>query len=443
MRKNIQKFRQRGFLLVDFLVGTVLIGVSLTALAPIALNVIDQRQESAAAAYQKRVADSARQWIKSNSPTILAGATAATPFVLNVSTLKSTGDLEVGWSTTNTFGQTPCVLILQPTPGKLQPMLLFEGGVAIKEARLRRIAQAGTAEGGFVDPNTPTPLTARGGFGTFNVDLTNYTSRNCSGVTTGPGRPVAALLFDPGQQQAPFLYANPVPGNVNANTMNTNLNMGGNNINNVNQVNATTVNATTVNTGTLNATGNINSECLVSPSNPAFFTCPAGTSNHNITIGNTFAANQYFGRTNNAYSVVPDLTSNMNQVVAENVTARRFFDKDNAAFYVDPASTSIIANSYVTDRSITARLSSMLPKFVQEALSPVAVDGDLVPKEICADGGQPYVFTIPKDIVLGPDYTAKFSASDAGANWRVNIKDSGNNAVAGSTSFVNGGCYQP
>jgi type II secretory pathway pseudopilin PulG len=440
-QQNVPR-KQRGFLLTELLIGSVLIGTALVGLGVVATTVVDRQQEAAASAYSKRVADAARAYIRTNAPAIVAGSTATTPFVLNVATLKSANELEEGWAPTNTFGQTPCVLILQPSAGKLTPVLVYEGGLTLPEARLRRVAQAGTAEGGFLDPNTATPLTARGGWGTYNIDMTNYVSRNCSGSAATAGRPVQALLFDPSQQQAPFLYANAVPGNTTANTMYTTLNLNNNNISNVATLTAQTVNATTVNAGTVTATGNIESDCLVARSNPAFFVCPASNSNINTATANTVAANQYFGRTNAAYSVIPDGLSNMNQVVAENVTARTLIDKDNNSFVVDPAGTSVIADSYVTNRSTTARLSTFMAKFIQESLSTLSVDGDLLAKEVCADAGQPYIFTIPKDIKIGPDYIARYFAVDAGANWQVRIRDGSNNPITGASAIVNAGCYQ-
>jgi hypothetical protein len=273
-------------------------------------------------------------------------------------------------------------------------------------------------------------LTAKGTAGIYNIPLTNYANRNCSGTPVSAGRVAAAFVFDVNTIAAPFLYTTVVTGNPNANTMFTNLNMNNNNVNNVNTVNAATVNATT-----------LNADCFVAKSNPAYYVCPASNSVINTATGDTIAVNKLFGRTNASYYVTPDLTSNVNALIAETLTARIFYDKDNTSFFVDPAANSNIRDAFVTNRRSDVRLSNFLANFVDSAFSIPLSDGGTVAAATCLDGGQSSIYLIPQDIHVPADLIIRPRATLIGPNWVITVRDGSNNPVPNTTYFAKLGCY--
>ncbi|MEB0284796.1 shufflon system plasmid conjugative transfer pilus tip adhesin PilV, partial [Sphingomonas sp. 10B4] len=78
--------------------------------------------------------------------------------------------------------------------------------------------------------------------GGWQIALSNY------GMNPGVGHNASALFLQDGTLVNDYLYRNAVAGHPEVNTMNTSINVNGNNLNGVNATNTTTLNATTVNT---------------------------------------------------------------------------------------------------------------------------------------------------------------------------------------------------
>lgn len=160
--------------------------------------------------------------------------------VANVlTTLQAGGYLPAGVTTTNPYGQSWSFTVVPGSnSGTVQALLYSTGGTQISAKQAPAIAAETGQDAGFVPyPNqygssTPTN-TALGSYGHWSAALP-------IGVTAGPGDLVALLNVGVGSTTNPdYLYRRQVPGdNTNQlNTMQTDLNMGGNNINNANSVN--------------------------------------------------------------------------------------------------------------------------------------------------------------------------------------------------------------
>lgn len=200
----------------------------------------DNSRTAATSQQQKQVYTAAGTYIQQNVVAIQAAATPTTPAIISVAMLQATNLLPASFSSTNPYGQTWQVEVLQPSAGNLQTLVMSTGGIALSDAQASKIATTMGANGGFIPKNDsgvyPTG-NAYGAFAGWTIPTANYTS------VTG-GHPAALLSFNNGQLTSNYLYRNAVPGQPQLNQMSTAIDMTGNNINNAGAVNAASVNAT-------------------------------------------------------------------------------------------------------------------------------------------------------------------------------------------------------
>lgn len=199
-----------------------------------------------AAEHMRIVAQAAQAYVKDNRGVILSQATTTTPVMVTTAMLSTAGYLPPGFSGNNSFGQNVCALVLEPSVGALSTMIVGEGGEALDDVTLAHFSSTMGAGGGGRFRSNGTVLQGAGGgwsmpVGTFH-NRVNTLNRRCDGVTAGNvqidlGTPVYASWMDAtGTADPGFLSRDIVPGNPLANTMQTNINMGGNRIANMNSV---------------------------------------------------------------------------------------------------------------------------------------------------------------------------------------------------------------
>lgn len=196
---------------------------------------IDNARAAATAQQMQQVSQAAQGYIQTNYSAVEANCTASSPATITVSMLQNTGYLPNAFSATNPFGQTWQVQVLQPTPGQLQALVLSSGGAQIGQVQAPMIASQAGAQGGFVPYNgqygTMSDTVAHGAYSGWQVSMSGYNN-------PGPGHLAALLYFNNGNLENDYLYRVAVPGQPQLNTMQTNLNMGANSVNNANEVNA-------------------------------------------------------------------------------------------------------------------------------------------------------------------------------------------------------------
>ena len=107
---------------------------------------------------------------------------------------------------------------------------MSQGGTPIQPADAPRIASEAGAEGGTINTANNT---AQGSYGGWSVSMNGY-------ANPGAGHLAALVAYSGGQLQSDYLYRVAVPGQPQLNTMQTNLNMGNNNVQNANNVQANT-----------------------------------------------------------------------------------------------------------------------------------------------------------------------------------------------------------
>lgn len=237
---------QKGFTLIEMIVVLALIGIATTTLMGYVLQGVEKDRETITAQHMKRIVTGAEKYIQDNYATLLSSATATTPAVVSMATLKSGGHVGATVPDNNAYGQTYELRVLEPTTGQLSAMLVTSGGEVISERSLRRIARQVGPEGGYVSLDDQSQ--ARGIYSGWTATLSTY------GAANGAGRMVAALFFRDNAQVSDFIYRGAVTGRPELNTMGTGLNMGGNAITNAAGVTA----SGTVQAGTITATGQLN-----------------------------------------------------------------------------------------------------------------------------------------------------------------------------------------
>ena len=206
--------------------------VALALITPTLMHGIQQDNQlimgTVAAKQLHQVTEAAKGYITAYAGAIEGSATATTPATITVPMLVNTGFLPQGFQAGNPYGQTWEVQVLQPQPGNLQALVLSQGGTPIQPADAPRIASEAGAEGGTIDTANNT---AQGSYGSWSVSMNGY-------ANPGAGHLAALVAYSGGQLQSDYLYRVAVPGQPQLNTMQTNLNMGSNSVNNANEVNA-------------------------------------------------------------------------------------------------------------------------------------------------------------------------------------------------------------
>ncbi|WP_033962487.1 shufflon system plasmid conjugative transfer pilus tip adhesin PilV, partial [Pseudomonas aeruginosa] len=228
--------KQQGFAAIEMIVVLILVISALGIGAQAMFDHADNMAAQTTADHQKIISDAAAAYIKDNYAAVVAAAGPTTPATITTTMLKNTGYLQGSISDRNSFGQAYSVLAIEPTPNKLQTLVVTTGGETISETNIRRIAKQVGARGGYVSNVDTTKV--EGSFGGWAVPLASY------GVSPGAGHLATALFFDDGALTNDYLYRKSVAGHPEVNRMNTSIDMGGNNLNNTGTVNAAAANIT-------------------------------------------------------------------------------------------------------------------------------------------------------------------------------------------------------
>lgn len=195
-------------------------------------------QRAAATATQLQAITAAAQlYVQANAATLQGLATATAATTVSIPVLQAGGYLSTNIATTNPYGQTWTVQVLQPTAGTLQALVLSTGGLAIPNTFTPTIAAMTGASGGFIPAagqyGAGTPLnTAIGAYNGWTLSLTGY-------ANPGPGHVVALASYSNAALSNTYLNRVAVPGQPALTTMQTTLNMGGNPLQNASDIAST------------------------------------------------------------------------------------------------------------------------------------------------------------------------------------------------------------
>jgi len=186
-----------------------------------------QSKASSAAAQLHDLDHAAAGYVQANYNAVLAAAPTAIP----VTNLVNTGWLPPGFNNQNIFGQSYNIYVTSPSAGNLTLAVTTSGGRAIDEQTAATAAAMSSPEGGYVSSGATNPPGWLVG--------QNY-AVNCSNVSNvcpGAGHLGALVQFNQNAQLSPTqLYRVQVPGQAQLNTMQTNLNMGNNQLTNASKM---------------------------------------------------------------------------------------------------------------------------------------------------------------------------------------------------------------
>ena len=215
-------------LMVLGILSSIVVGV-----AKLADTYSNDTRAAVAAQHMSAVGRAAQVYIKDNYTAVAGNATNTTPALITVPMLTAAGYLPSGFSTTNNYNQSVCVLVLEPTANNLNALVVAEGGTTIDDLTLGGVAAAIGASGGGVYSTATTTL--RGAMGGWSMATgafanANASSKKCNGTAGTPaiaaGHPVQAIWFEGGDVSTGLLHRDAVPGHPELNTMNTPLIMG-------------------------------------------------------------------------------------------------------------------------------------------------------------------------------------------------------------------------
>lgn len=259
---------QKGVTLAEFALTMAVLGGLMSVLLAMVNQDTDKARAITAGTHTGLVLKAAQAYINDNPATVLAGATSTTPHKITIATLKTGGYLPSNFSATNGYGQTACVLALEPTANNIEAMVVTEGGTAIPEIPLRVAANELGASGGSVPQSTPTTIVGAGG--AWSRTLSPYNTDSCSGTPVSGGHFAATLYFENAVTSggAPYLHRSSVSGHPELNTMSTDLNMGTFKITNAGSIALNTV-------VTANAACTTNGE-IARDTNGAVMSCQSG-----------------------------------------------------------------------------------------------------------------------------------------------------------------------
>jgi len=140
--------KQQGFAAIEMIVVLILVISALGIGAQAMFDHADNMAAQTTADHQKIISDAAAAYIKDNYAAVVAAAGPTTPATITTTMLKNTGYLETSVADLNSFGQAYRVLAIEPTPNKLQTLVVTTGGETISETSIRRIAKQVGARSG-------------------------------------------------------------------------------------------------------------------------------------------------------------------------------------------------------------------------------------------------------------------------------------------------------
>ncbi|MBC7502291.1 MAG: shufflon system plasmid conjugative transfer pilus tip adhesin PilV [Herminiimonas sp.] len=227
------KQRQRGITLIEVVSAMAVGSMMLAGLLTMIDNSLDDTKGQQASLYQAQIVSAVSKYIEANYGALITGTTGGASVPLNLGNLKTPAAggnpfIAPAFANLNAYGQSPCIVVRQTLPGKLDVLIATTGGAKIAEKDLPNVAANAGQGGGYISTDSFT--VAQGA--NWRLDaaaLAPFQGGGCiAGAASDGGHLTSALFYEgTGQLSTDFLYRSAVPGRPELSTMNTPLRMAG------------------------------------------------------------------------------------------------------------------------------------------------------------------------------------------------------------------------
>lgn len=222
--------QQQGFTLLELMIVIVIAGMITASIAGMALKEADRKTQAATATQINTYANAVAKYTAANSATLLATTGPATPVAVSTGQLVAGNFLDASYSDITPYNQQIVARVLQTTPGKLDPIVMTTGGLALNDVQVHNIAgylSTMGGNGGFIDSRNAAVVRGVGGWWTRTA--ATY------GVAPGVGHVAAGVFILNSAVVDDYLHRT-LNSNPALNTMSTNILMAGNAIQGVSDV---------------------------------------------------------------------------------------------------------------------------------------------------------------------------------------------------------------
>uniref|UniRef100_UPI0022658670 shufflon system plasmid conjugative transfer pilus tip adhesin PilV n=3 Tax=Neokomagataea TaxID=1223423 RepID=UPI0022658670 len=217
--------------LISLLAGTAIAAILIPTLAHVVHTSEERNRQAITSGELQDLMVSARNFAENHRDEILANVNVGGTFEVPLNQMP----LLPNFNSSNPYGQSWHIYMQQPSSGQVSAIITTRDGDEIKLPALTHIVALSGNHAGYVGPDDTVPgvdsQTAIGAAGGWHLPL------NGSPINPGAGHLFAiATTSSAVQYNTDALYRNAVPNHPELNTMNTSLNMNGNNIGNANNI---------------------------------------------------------------------------------------------------------------------------------------------------------------------------------------------------------------
>ncbi|WP_176414727.1 shufflon system plasmid conjugative transfer pilus tip adhesin PilV [Photorhabdus luminescens] len=224
----------RGYMMLGTAAGLMILLILAALGTRIYNDYLTEKSWQVMAAQSSRFSAASKAYIGRYYDRLRNSATTTQPVMITPDMLRKTGLLPSGFKDTNSSGQHYQTAVVRNTqdPALLQAIVVTQEGSPLPYKALRLISMdISTGLGGYIRDGK----TATGAMSSWTVPLKDF------GINSGEGHLAVLLSADElstAREESDRLYRFAVPGRPELNKMHTDINMGGNNLNNTATVNA-------------------------------------------------------------------------------------------------------------------------------------------------------------------------------------------------------------
>ena len=224
----------KGWISLEMSMALILIMLALAGGATLMSQYMDNQEWNAIAQKSTVISDAARRYIADNYPSLLTQAPSGKTLPVTVATLINGGYLRPGYSDTNTYGQQYEAVVMKNSkqPDQLDSYVITQKGNPLNNKGRRAVAARINGMGGYTQNGQ-----AIGAFNGWQRPLSQL------GLSIPDGHIIVDLtngVLNTASDESDRLYRYKVNTRPDLNKMHTDIDMGGNSVNNGNNIAAQT-----------------------------------------------------------------------------------------------------------------------------------------------------------------------------------------------------------